>query len=264
MKKTNGRIDISALRAHYQGEGNTTGRIAETERLHNSLYYRNERGLPFVLYLSKMQHIFTLFEDNKEPYSDAMKLWFLYDTIKHPQLMTTVSTLQVVQIAVNTVNFTSACFHMDVIVNKFPESQITKRNVSFVEGYYDRKGGHAKVPNNLVGIRTGNGEIYTGYYADLFILSKADKSVVIDGLKLVGQTAKGCGKNSNKPDGMSGRAIKAMKAKIKDQTITISAMKSKFDIETDDPVTDDAGNSFSGRKENKKAKKRKTNHDSDE
>ena len=32
-----------------------------------------------------------------------------------------------------------------------------------------------------------------------------------------------------------------IKAKMKAQTITISAMKAKFDVETDNPVTDDAG-----------------------
>ena len=91
-KKKNERIYRSAPRAHYQGEGNPTRRIAEAECLRDSLHYINERGLPFAFYLSKMQQMFTL---NKEPYSDAMKLRFLYDTIKHPQLMTTVSTLQV-------------------------------------------------------------------------------------------------------------------------------------------------------------------------
>ena len=63
---------------------------------------------------------------------------------------------------------------------------------------------------------------------------------------------------------MSVKAIKAVKSKLKAQTITISAMKVKFDIETNDPVTDDAGNPFGGRKEKKKANKRKTKHDSDE
>ena len=62
MKKTNGRIDMSSLRAHYQRERNTTRRIAKSERLRDSLDYRNERGLPFASYLSKMQQIFTLFE----------------------------------------------------------------------------------------------------------------------------------------------------------------------------------------------------------
>ena len=67
-----------------------------------------------------MQQIFTVFEDNKEPYSDAMQLRFLYDTMKHPQLITTVSTLQVGQIAVNTVSFTGACGNLATMVSTFP------------------------------------------------------------------------------------------------------------------------------------------------
>ena len=106
--------------------------------------------------------MFTLFEENKEPYSDAMKLRFLYDTIKHPQLMTTVSTLHVCHIAINNVSFTGAYVHLATMVSKFPESHVTKRNVSFVEGYCGRKGGHAKVPKDLLSICTGNVKIYTG------------------------------------------------------------------------------------------------------
>ena len=75
---------------------------------------------------------------------------------------------------------------------------------------------------------------------------------------------KGRGNNARKPAGMLVRAIKAMKYKMKSQTITISAMKAKLDVETDDPVIDDAGDSFGGRKEKKKSKKRDTKHDSDE
>ena len=52
-----------------------------------------------------------------------------------------------------------------------------------------------------------------------------------------------------------------MKAKFKAQTITTYAMKAKFNIETDDPITDDAGNLFGGRKKKNKSKKRKTKHD---
>ena len=122
--------------------------------------------------------MFTLFKDNKELYSDAIKLPFLYDTINHPQLMTTVSTLQVDQITGNTVRFTDACGHLAIMVSKFPDSQITKRNVSFVEGYIGRKGEHEKVSNDLVGISTGNSEIYTGYYAYSFQLSKFDQTAV--------------------------------------------------------------------------------------
>ena len=177
-----------------------------------------------------------------------MKLRFLYDTIKHPQLMTTVSNLQVGEIAGNAVSFTVAYGHLAAMVSKFPESQITKQSVSFVEGYRGRKGGHTKVPHDLVGIRTCNSEIYTVYYADLFSLSKSDQEKVRDERKQVGKTEKGRDKNARKPAGMSVKAIKVMKAKLKAQTITISDMKSNFDIETDDPVTDNAGDSFGGQK----------------
>ena len=95
-------------------------------------------------------------------------------------------------------------------------------------------------------------------------MPKSDQEKVRDERKQVGQTAKGRDKNAKKTAGMLVKAIKSMKAKLKSQTITISAMKAKFDIETDDPVTDDAGNLLGGRKEKNKAKKRKTKHDSDE
>ena len=97
-----------------------------------------------------------------------MKLRFLYDTIKNPQLITIMITLHVGEISGNAVIFTGACEHLATMVSKFSESQITKLNVYFVEVYHGIKGGHTKVPHDLVGIRTGNGEIYTGYYTDFF------------------------------------------------------------------------------------------------
>ena len=48
MKKINEQIDMAALRAHYQGEGNTTRRIAKAERLRDSPHYQNEHGLTFA------------------------------------------------------------------------------------------------------------------------------------------------------------------------------------------------------------------------
>ena len=63
---------------------------------------------------------------------------------------------------------------------------------------------------------------------------------------------------------MSVRAIKAMKAKTTAQTITIYAMKSEFYVETNYPITEDAEDSFGGRKEKNTAKKKNTKHDYDE
>ena len=79
-------------------------------------------------------------------------------------------------------------------------------------------------------------------------MSKSDQEEVQDERKRVGQTEKLRGKNDSNPSVIFLKAIKAMKAKLKARTITISAMKEKIDIETDDPVIYDAGDSFGGRK----------------
>ena len=84
-----------ALRRHYPGEGNTTRRIGEAARIREYLHYRNERALPFAYYLSKMQHMFTLFKKNEETYSDAMKPRFLYDSSKNPQHTSAVEAMKV-------------------------------------------------------------------------------------------------------------------------------------------------------------------------
>ena len=43
---------MKALRDHFKGEGNATRRIAEAERLHESLHYKNERSLSFEVFLT--------------------------------------------------------------------------------------------------------------------------------------------------------------------------------------------------------------------
>jgi hypothetical protein len=63
--------------AHYQGAGNTTRRIAEATRLRETLHYKNERLLSFGTFLSKIQHIFNLFEEEDEPLTELAKFRFL-------------------------------------------------------------------------------------------------------------------------------------------------------------------------------------------
>ena len=62
-KKQNGRLDLKALYAHYQVAGNMTQRIGEAIRLHETLHYKNKRSLSFATFLSKVQHMFNLFEE---------------------------------------------------------------------------------------------------------------------------------------------------------------------------------------------------------
>ena len=98
-----------ALRRHYPEEGNTTRHIGEATRICESLHYRNEHALPFASYLSKMQHMFTLFKENEETYIDAMKLRFLFDSSKHPQLTSAVEALKLmINVNPGTIDFTKA------------------------------------------------------------------------------------------------------------------------------------------------------------
>ena len=50
-KKHNGRLDLKALYAHYQGAGNMTWRIGEATRLRETLHYKNEQSLLFTTFL---------------------------------------------------------------------------------------------------------------------------------------------------------------------------------------------------------------------
>jgi len=78
MKKQNGRVDLKALCAHYQGAGNTTRRIAEATRLRETLHYKNEGYSSFATFLSKVQHMFNLFKEEDEPLTELAKFRFLW------------------------------------------------------------------------------------------------------------------------------------------------------------------------------------------
>jgi hypothetical protein len=55
-----------ALRNHYSGEGNTSRRIAQAERYHDTLYCKHEKSLSFLNFLDKIQKMFNMFEEEGE------------------------------------------------------------------------------------------------------------------------------------------------------------------------------------------------------
>ena len=91
--------------------------------------------------------MFTLFKENEETYSYAMKLCFLFESSKHLQLTSAVEALKVmINVNPGTIDFTKASNHLASEVAKFPETQVTKINVSYVgtggqQGGNHRKGG---------------------------------------------------------------------------------------------------------------------------
>ena len=57
--------------------------------------------------------MFTLFKENEETYSYAMKLCFLFDLSKHPQLTSAVEALKVmINVNPGTIDFTKASNHL--------------------------------------------------------------------------------------------------------------------------------------------------------
>jgi hypothetical protein len=61
-----GRRDLLALKAHFQGEGNSSRRIAEADNIRENLHYKNEKSFRFQLFLDKLQSMFV--QQSKLPY----------------------------------------------------------------------------------------------------------------------------------------------------------------------------------------------------
>ena len=95
QEKKNGRANMIVLRAHYSGEGNSSRRIGEAERLRDSIHYKNEQSMSFSSYLGKVQEMFNIFADQKEPYTEDMKLRFLFRTVQHPVLSAAIEAIKV-------------------------------------------------------------------------------------------------------------------------------------------------------------------------
>ena len=90
----NGRIDFTELRRHFQGEGNASRRIAMAERLEQTLHYRNERSMAFKVFLSKVQRMFNIFDQQNEPRTEDAKVRFLLKKTQCPGLSDAIAALK--------------------------------------------------------------------------------------------------------------------------------------------------------------------------
>jgi hypothetical protein len=93
-KHHDGRRDMQALRAHYRGEGNNSRQIATAQQLQSTLHYKGEKALEFGIYLDKVKEMFNIFSDCGEPFTEAAKLRYLWDTIESPALIPTIESLK--------------------------------------------------------------------------------------------------------------------------------------------------------------------------
>ena len=257
----NGRVDLQALYAHYQGAGNTTRRIAEAGRLQETLHYKNEQSLSFSTFLAKVQHMFNLFEEEGEPMTEAAKLRFLLDKVNHSQLESDVSALRVknnLAADKDKVTFTKAENILAASVSNMPEYQSKARMVSALGQHQGDESENGSIYRD--------GKIFTGYYKNWRELSKEDKDKV-DAERVRMNTKK---QPKNKQGGRkvsfaeTKTALASQKKALKQAKRQITSLRRKAksdDSDSDSSVdkpSDNAGNSFGGRSEKdcKKNKKR--------
>ncbi len=186
-KRQNGRADMIALRNHYSGEGNTSRRIATAEKLRKTLHYKNERALPFLTFLVKLQKMFNIFEGENEEITEPAKVRMLLQKVQHPQLQAAVDALRV-RATIDGLTFTVCANHLSAQVSELPDLQ-TPRKVSSA-GSSNKvqkrnktkqiRGGGAIAGGKRDGIYMPDGSVWTGFYAEWDQLSKEDRQIVID------------------------------------------------------------------------------------
>ena len=62
------------MRAHYDGPGETAKNLAKTEADLKNLYYKNEHSLYFEAFINKLNKIFFIWYESKQPYNLVKKV----------------------------------------------------------------------------------------------------------------------------------------------------------------------------------------------
>ena len=123
---------MQALRDHFSGEGNSTRRIAEADRLKKSLHYKNERSLTFVMFLTKCQKMFNIYKEQGEPMQEDAKIRTLFEKVQHSGLQVQIDALKA-QITTGTnITYTTAANHISTAVSILPEYTAKNRIISCV------------------------------------------------------------------------------------------------------------------------------------
>jgi hypothetical protein len=183
-----GRRDVQALVKHYAGEGNSTRRIADAERLKDGLHYSNEKSLPFSSFLDRLQRMFTIFDEEKEEMTENAKVRFLLKKTQNASLHPTVAALTI-EHNMKGLTFVSAANHLASAVAALPEYQLS-RTIARIRQESGRGGGGrgsgGRGTNDFDESGSGkddydSGEaIHTGYYSkeEWDILSSEERKSV--------------------------------------------------------------------------------------
>ena len=161
---------MKALRDHFKGEGNATRRIAEAERLRESLHYKNERSLSFEVFLTKCQRMFNIYRDENEEMDEKAKIRFLFKSVKSSGLTTDVAALKArIFTSTTPINYTTCANHLSAAVSEFPDFISRNRNVSGITSRDENPS-----------IYKEDGSIITSYIDNFYKLSPKDRKIVTD------------------------------------------------------------------------------------
>ncbi len=136
VEQQDGRQDWLALKRHYAGEGNTLRRIAEAEKLKNSLSYRHEKVMSFADFLDSFQRMCTIYQEEDEELSDQAKVRELLKmTSQAPALSSAVSALRI-QHNLNNLTYTQAANHLQSLISQNNAANQAIRQLSSYEASY--------------------------------------------------------------------------------------------------------------------------------
>ena len=234
--REDGRRDMIALRAHFAGEGNASRRIAEADRLRDTLSYKSERTLPFATFLDRIQKMFNIYREEDQELTEETKIRELIRMCQHsPALSGACSNIELRQ-DVEPITFQQAANHLRAVASRYHiRGNTSVRNVS-ESGTNDRasKQNHSKDERS-------NRRIRTGYYSrdEWEKLSFEERDKV---------------RELRTKKGLKGGKSKNYRGKRHVEEVNT---ESQADEANDSDEDQGAGNAFGGKREASKKKKKK-------
>jgi hypothetical protein len=137
-----GRHDYLALRNHYAGEGNSTHRNADAKRIQATLHYKSERALPFSKFLGSLRKMFTIFSEEKEPFTKRTKVDELLTKVQNPALTAAIAQRRF-QLNTEGITFMVAANHLNAAVSQTQDYQMARRIKSTTSSNREGGGGRS-------------------------------------------------------------------------------------------------------------------------
>lgn len=251
-----GRRSMQALKDHFSGEGNVTRRIAEAERIRDTLQYKNERNLTFETYITKCEKMYNIFENHGETMEEDAKIRFLFKNIHHSGLEADIAALKA-SITTNptgTITYSTVCNHLSTAVSQLPEFIAKGRNISAIDR--DEASSLSCYKDDGVTL------ILDEYLPDWMSYPADTKKKILSerarlGIKL-GRGGKG---NSNSPNNSVVTKLKKANEKFKRKIKALKKLNpsNEDNDEEEDEISgdesQDAGDQFGGKNSKKKKKK---------